>query len=188
MSYLQFNNEIFKATEYDRTQAFILSFIVQEAHRQHTSAPIIQQTYISKETHYNIKTIKPTLQKLVKGGFISYKPTYFFKGEAKYSSTIFHLTTSTLELIGWKTTNPETKAEGNKSTPSVTTSANKAKPTKQQSEEERLAEQLAKALDEGDKEALVRIGKTITDPKAQQRIKAMVVTIRENKRANEVKQ
>lgn len=171
MSYLQFNNEIFKATEYDRTQAFILSFIVQEAHRQHTSAPIIQQTYISKETHYNIKTIKPTLQKLVKGGFISYKPTYFFKGEAKYSSTIFHLTTSTLELIGWKTT-----------------SANKAKPTKQQSEEERLAEQLAKALDEGDNDALVRIGKTITDPKAQQRIKAMVVTIRENKRANEVKQ
>ena len=72
--------------------------------------------------------------------------------------------------------------------PSVTTSANKAKPTKQQSEEERIAEQLARAIDEGDNDALVRIGKTITDPKAQQRIKAMVVTIRENKRANEVKQ
>lgn len=175
MSYLQFNNEIFKATEYDRTQTFILSFIVQEAHRQHTSAPIIQQTYISKETHYNIKTIKPTLQKLVKGGFISYKPTYFFKGEAKYSSTIFHLTTSTLELIGWKTTSTSNTTEA---TPTPNT----------QTEEERLAEQLAKAIDEGDNDALVRIGKTITDPKAQQRIKAMVVTIRENKRANEVKQ
>lgn len=175
MSYLQFNNEIFKATEYDRTQAFILSFIVQEAHRQHTSAPIIQQTYISKETHYNIKTIKPTLQKLVKGGFISYKPTYFFKGEAKYSSTIFHLTTSTLELIGWKTTSTSNTTEA---TPTPNT----------QTEEERLAEQLNQEITKGDKTAYDAIAKTITDTEAQQRIASRIVAIRENKRANEVKQ
>lgn len=186
MSYIKIYNEILTATA-NLIQSAVLCKIVEQAEHYHTSTPILQQSYISESLHIDKRTTRNALQTLTQGGYLTYAPTYYFKGENKYSSTKFQLTEKTLQLIGLKTTTPETKAEGNKSTPSVTTSANKAKPTKQQSEEERLAEQLAKAIDEGDNEALVRIGKTIKDTEAQQRIKAMVVTIR-NKRANEVKQ
>lgn len=187
MSYIKIYNEILTATA-NLIHTAVLCKIVEQAEHYHTATPILQQSYISESLHIDKRTTRNALQTLTQGGYLTYAPTYYFKGENKYSSTKFQLTEKTLQLIGLKTTTPETKAEGNKSTPSVTTSANKAKLTKQQSEEERLAEQLAKAIDEGDNEALVRIGKTITDTKAQQRIRAMVVTIRENKRANEVKQ
>lgn len=187
MSYIKIYNEILTATA-NLIQSAVLCKIVEQAEHYHTSTPILQQSYISESLHIDKRTTRNALQTLTQGGYLTYAPTYYFKGENKYSSTKFELTEKTLQLIGLNVHHPDTKAEGNKSTPSVTTSANKAKPTKQQSEEERLAEQLAKALDEGDNDALVRIGKTITDPKAQQRIKAMVVTLRENKRVNEVKQ
>lgn len=185
MSYIKIYNEILTATA-NLIQSAVLCKIVEQAEHYHTATPILQQSYISESLHIDKRTTRNALQTLTQGGYLTYAPTYYFKGENKYSSTKFQLTEKTLQLIGLKTTNPETKADS-KPTPSVTTSANKAKPTKQQSEEERLAEQLAKAIDEGDNEALVRIGKTIKDTEAQQRIRAMVVTIR-NKRANEVKQ
>ncbi len=187
MSYIKIYNEILTATA-NLIQSAVLCKIVEQAEHYHTSTPILQQSYISESLHIDKRTTRNALQTLTQGGYLTYAPTYYFKGENKYSSTKFELTENTLQLIGLKTTNPETKAEGNKSTPSVTTSANKAKPTKQQSEEERLAEQLNQAITKGDKKVYDAIAKTITDTEAQQRIAARVVTLRENKRVNEVKQ
>lgn len=187
MSYIKIYNEILTATA-NLIQSAVLCKIVEQAEHYHTATPILQQSYISESLHIDKRTTRNALQTLTQGGYLTYAPTYYFKGENKYSSTKFQLTEKTLQLIGLKTTNPETKAEDNKSTPSVTTSANKAKPTKQQSEEERLAEQLNQAITKGDKTAYDAIKKTITDTEAQQRIASRIVAIRENKRVNEVKQ
>ena len=86
----------------DLIQGVLLSFVLDGAEIQKTTRPIIQQSFIIETLSLDKKTVYKKLKELKEKGYFDYKPTYYFKGNSKYSSTQFELKEAATKHLHFK--------------------------------------------------------------------------------------
>lgn len=86
----------------DLIQAVLLSFVLDGAEIQKTTKPFIQQSFIIETLNLDKKTVYKKLKELEEKGYFDYKPTYYFKGNSKYSTTQFELKDAAIRHLHFK--------------------------------------------------------------------------------------